>query len=530
MMRDARYIRSDQEIKVPVHLNFGKFILDKIRVKNDELALIDGETGNKMTYRELTQYAVNLASALLKAGIGVGDVVALCSEIRIENTAIIIGIILTGATCIPIPMTVDEAEFPHRLQVVKPKLVITSKRFWDAYNDVIKQNDCVKSIIMIDDVDLEMVTPIKSLISNDVNVTEFEPTKVQGQTDIAMIYFSSGTIGKPKGVYVNHLTYIANCSVIDNFGDLKHRTMVCRGDYSYGYDNEMTFIFLTLGSTVVHYDQRPLVFLQCVQDYKVNAAIIYPSLIREMTDKEHAAKFNLESIEYVYCSTSHLDADLKDRYLKKYPNVKTFELGHGMAETSFTASEHWGVPGLKKNSVGKLAPRIVAKVVDLTTREPLGPNQLGELCVEAQNVFNGYIGKDPSTYLDKEGFFPTGDLVYYDEDGYFYITDRIKDVIKFNGHTMSPATIEFSLLKHPAVEDAGVVGKDVPQFGPVPTAFIVKKPGIDITEKELIDYIGYEFAGKMELRGGVIFVDEIPRTLFGKIKRRALRNRLKAQV
>lgn len=76
------------------------------------------------------------------------------------------------------------------------------------------------------------------------------------------------------------------------------------------------------------------------------------------------------------------------------------------------------------------------QVVDLTTREPLGPNQLGELCVEAQNVFNGYIGKDPSTYLDKEGFFPTGDLVYYDEDGYFYITDRIKDVIKFNGHTV----------------------------------------------------------------------------------------------
>ncbi|GBP80385.1 Luciferin 4-monooxygenase [Eumeta japonica] len=132
-------------------------------------------------------------------------------------------------------------------------------------------------------------------------------------------------------------------------------------------------------------------------------------------------------------------------------------------------------------------------------REPLGPRTTGEICVKGPVLMKGYVGIPREQYLDEEGFLQTGDLGYYDEDQYVYIVDRIKDVIKYVGFQVSPAELEAVLLQHSAVKEAGVVGRPHPEYSELPTAFVVKQPGVKVTEQELIDFV----ASQVEMLLGI---------------------------
>ncbi|KAM3955051.1 luciferin 4-monooxygenase-like [Aphomia sociella] len=138
-------------------------------------------------------------------------------------------------------------------------------------------------------------------------------------------------------------------------------------------------------------------------------------------------------------------------------------------------------------------------------------------------VMKGYVGKDTNDEFDEEGFFRTGDIGFYDEDGYLYVVDRLKELIKYKSIQVAPAEIEAMLLQHEAVRDAGVVGVPHSEAGEVPLAFVVFQPGKTVTEKELQDFIEQRLSNPKRLRGGVRFLAEIPRNPSGKILRRNLR-------
>ncbi|CAG9794306.1 unnamed protein product [Diatraea saccharalis] len=188
-----------------------------------------------------------------------------------------------------------------------------------------------------------------------------------------------------------------------------------------------------------------------------------------------------------------------------------------------------GTPdGLQKpGSVGVVAPGITIKVVDVETRQPLGPNQTGELCIKGPLIMKGYVGIDNKEVFDSEGFFPSGDIGYYDDDKYFFIVDRLKELIKYKGFQVAPAELEGLLLKHEAVRDAGVVGVYDKAAGEVPLAFVVTQPDKKVTEKKLQQYVAERLSNPKHLRGGVRFISEIPKNPSGKIIRRQLRKMAK---
>jgi len=128
--------------------------------------------------------------------------------------------------------------------------------------------------------------------------------------------------------------------------------------------------------------------------------------------------------------------------------------------------------------------------------------------------------------VDKEGWLHTGDIATVDKNGFFYIVDRLKELIKYNGYQVAPAELEGVLLTNPNILDAGVVGKPDPDAGELPTAFVVLKPGAVLTEKEIIDYALTQTSPLKKLRGGVIFIDQIPKTVSGKILRIVLKQKL----
>nr|CAD7259178.1 unnamed protein product [Timema shepardi] len=171
-------------------------------------------------------------------------------------------------------------------------------------------------------------------------------------------------------------------------------------------------------------------------------------------------------------------------------------------------------------------------ILDLVTGKTLGPNKEGELCFKGAQIMKGYYGDSKSTSecFDEEGYFHTGDVGYYDTDGYFFIVDRIKELIKYKAFQVAPAELEAILLKHPSIEDAAVVGVPDEISGELPKAFVVKKQGVDVSEEEIVKFVEGQVSPHKKLRGGVTFVDSIPKTSSGKILRRELRNSSKSKL
>ncbi|KAG6441353.1 hypothetical protein O3G_MSEX001762 [Manduca sexta] len=519
------YVRGNENIQVPAHLNFGKYILDKIKLRNDEIALENSDTGEKLTYKEFTQYAVNLSTLLTKLGVGRGDTVAVGSEKRNEFVPTVLGIVFTGATYTPYDLKSGRAALKHKLSVAKPKYFICSHTFWTMYSDILKSFDCIHKLFTLDDA-MDDGVSIKSLILSDVDVNRFEPASVHGQIDTAFILYSSGTTGMPKGVQLTHLNCILN-SLPDDFSDESLKTAFLFGEWYHNYDTFMTYKFLALGRKIVYVNHAtPESFLKSVENNQVNIAFVVPSLVGYLSKADDAEKYNLSSLHTIYSRSSPLHSKTIKTVKSRFPKLKNILQGYGMTEAGELTSESWGTKGSKLGSVGMASPGITLKVVDSETRKILGPNERGEICLRGPVFMKGYVGVDPSIYLDEEGFFKTGDLGYYDEDRYFYIVDRMKEIIVYDGYKVAPLELETILQSHPEVYEAGVVGKPVPDYGEEPTAFVVRQPGSNVTEKELIDYVSTEVPPYMQLRGGVNFIEKLPRNPRGKILRHQLRNML----
>lgn len=215
--------------------------------------------------------------------------------------------------------------------------------------------------------------------------------------------------------------------------------------------------------------------------------------------------------------------------LRRFHNVN-FCQGYGMTETSpvvlFTP-----ITNKRYASTGFLTSNTEAKIVALDadnkneTIHGLGPNQTGELCVRGPQVMKGYLNNEKAT---EETFYPgnwlrTGDVAHYDDDGYFYITDRIKELIKVKGFQVPPAELEAILRHHPQILDAAVFGVPHEINGEAPRALVVLRPNVEISVEDIYQYVAERVAHYKKLDGGILFVKEIPKNPTGKILRRILK-------
>ncbi|XP_045767876.1 4-coumarate--CoA ligase 1-like isoform X3 [Maniola jurtina] len=523
---DDFYVFGEKNVMVPVHLNFGKYVLDRLRQMEDRVALINATTGEELTIRQILQYSVNLATSLTKLGIGKGDVIAIGTEKRNAFMPTVLGVIFTGATCTPYDVDSGKAVFRHKLSVAKPTRFICSKLFWERYEEVLNSCGSIKSYFALDGFPQNAIT-VQSLVAKDIDIERFEPARVVGQVDTAWILYSSGTTGLPKGVRLTHLNCIMS-SLPDNYKDEWNiQTAFIFGEWYHNYDTFMTYRLLFSGKKVVYVnDVTILNMLECIEKYQVNIAMILPYLLNLINKEENLEKYNLDSLKMIYSRSTLLHKDTIEQVKKRLPKLQNILQGYGMTECGEPTSEIWADEGPRAGSIGKATPGIIIKIVDLKTNKTLGPNQKGEIRLSGPMFMKEYIEIDPSTYLDEEDFFKTGDVGYYDDDKYFYIVDRIKDIINFEGHKIAPIQLENLLQMHQNVLEAAVIGKPDPVSGELPMAFVVLKPGTNITEQELVDYIAAEVPEYMQLTGGVKLIDKLPRSPRGKILRRELREML----
>jgi acyl-CoA synthetase (AMP-forming)/AMP-acid ligase II len=355
-------------------------------------------------------------------------------------------------------------------------------------------------------------TPFASLLQHQGAVPAVH---IDLRADLAILPYSSGTTGLPKGVMLTHRGVVANLTQQDAamVGDVRLQADDVVLDvlpffHAFGMIIVMNYALRT-GATVVTLPRFALEpCLQIMQDYWVSYTYLVPPLVLTLATHPRVDAYDLSPLRFIVCGAAPLGAEVAHACTARLGSH--LAQGYGMTEASPGISIDPVLPGMDKpGSVGPIVPNTEAQVVDLTTGAALGPNQQGEIWVRGPQVMPGYLNNPAATAttIDADGWLHTGDVGYADTEGYFYLVDRVKELIKYKGFQVAPAELEAMLLTHPAVADVAVIGRPDDEAGEVPKAFVAFKGSA--TAQELMGFVAERVA-------------QIPKSPTGKILRRVL--------
>ncbi|KAJ8707089.1 hypothetical protein PYW08_011223 [Mythimna loreyi] len=492
---------------------------------------INGATDEPLTYGDIVQQAMNFAVSLTRMGVRKGDTIGLMSENRHEFWGAVVGVACAGAVLTTISTGYVKGEIIHVTNISKPKYMICSPVMFKQHEKTLNSLTFIEKIILFGAEKQHSVLMYNDLVFEDngqvknVKFEEFQSVEVQGQTDTLTILYSSGTTGLPKGVMTTHLNVITACCMPANIDPSVISLTITPWFHIMGLIGVMT-AFVT-GRTAVYLAKFDVdSYLKTVEKYRaVHLTVVPPVLVAICKNQSN---YDLSSVKMIYSAAAPLHKDTINSVHKKFPNLQGVYQGYGSTEMT-VAILRFRTTDLnthKIGSVGIVLPNTVVKVTDLETGKPLGPNKCGEICVKGELLMKGYVGKNRGSDFDDEGFYRTGDVGYYDEDRYFFIVDRVKELIKYNGYQVPPAELEAVLLQHEGIRDAAVIGVEHRTAGEVPLAFVVAQPGRTLTEAEVKEFVAERLSNPKHLRGGVRFVQQIPKSVSGKLLRKELRKML----
>ncbi|GAB0097778.1 luciferin 4-monooxygenase [Sergentomyia squamirostris] len=513
--------------------SFGELILNRLNHHQDEVALIDGVTSEEMTYTQLRDRSLHYASAMMDQGLKEGDVIGICSENRLEYPCVLYGAFYLGLTVAPLNLTYSESELNHALNLSKPKIIFSSPYVIDKVATVAKKNGFIKKVVVFgeENPSISGVECSQAYLKNSRIASNFKPKPLNIKDNVALVLCSSGTTGLPKGVQLtqyNILVAVAHIGLGIFTLSSPRKEMTILGIIPWFH----AFGCLTLCGTTLNGIKIVLLpkfeeylFLSAIENYKITQMFLVPPLMVFLAKHPLVDNYDMSTVEEIICGAAPLSKEIEDAVSKRIGVL--VKQGYGMSEMTLSTLLQTDVR--KPGSVGNLRPGMYGKVIDPETKKILGPNQPGELCFKGSQNMKGYIGNDAATRdtIDSEGWLHTGDIGYFDEDEQYFIVDRLKELIKYKGYQVPPAEIEALLLTHVKIRDAAVVGVPDEAAGELPFAFVVKQPGMDLTEREVIDFVAKKASPAKRLHGGVRFVEEIPKNPSGKILRRELRALLK---
>lgn len=250
---------------------------------------------------------------------------------------------------------------------------------------------------------------------------------------------------------------------------------------------------------------------------------VAPPLMVFLAKSPIVDEFDLSSLAVLISGAAPLTKEVEEAVFRRL-NRPIIRQGYGMTEGTVTFTSQTGTFH-KTGSIGILVRGVYGRIVDIGTGNVLGPNEEGELQFRGNVIMKGYIGDAKATRetTSDDGWLKTGDIGYYDNDGEWFIVDRLKELIKVKGFQVAPAEIEGLLLKNEHIADVGVIGVPDERAGELPMAFVVKQQDARISEQEVFDFVAKTTSSPKHLKGGVRFVEAIPKNPSGKILRRELR-------
>ncbi|VEU33622.1 unnamed protein product [Pseudo-nitzschia multistriata] len=512
---------------------------------NDNLAIFDGSTGMKRTFADYYKDTSGIAGSL-RYDFDVDETSCVClfAPNHVDYLPVTLAVGLTGAKITPVNPLYKSNELLVVLDKSRTSVLIAHKSNLDVALEAAKDAKHVKHILVMTEDGESAQGGIESLESIKRHSQSFDKTSdcydCAATTHPYLLPYSSGTTGLPKGVCLSHANLTANILQMEEV----------EGPYVGPEDGLFSplpfFHIYGMVVSMMYYGWKDLpiltisgrfdfeLMLEMIQKYRPSNAHLVPPIILALGKSPLVDQYDLSSLRTIMSAASPLGSDTESAVQKRLGCQ--LKQAWGMSELSPIGTMNASAPDIPVGSVGPLVSNTFGKVLDSDGRS-LGPNKEGELIIKGPQVMMGYLDEPEKTKecLSSTGWLRTGDLAYYDEDGYFFITDRIKELIKTRGFQVAPAELEDLLLGHEDVNDVAVIQIPDEESGELPRAYIVLKDGSDEekheeTKSDIYEWVKERVAPYKRLDGGIVFVDSIPKSASGKILRRILRDELAEQM
>ncbi|KAL3990131.1 AMP-binding enzyme family protein [Acanthocheilonema viteae] len=500
----------------------------------DSIALTDEHIGENLTFNQLRNKSYSFANALKLLDAKKGDIVVVCLKNCYQYAVIFLGSALIGCSISGIHPESTQHELEKALKLTSAKFLIVSCH---NYHIAINYAAQCKLIILnkhFAQVGEDFDSLIKKWEENLVDISEKDIIL----DDILLTPFSSGTTGSSKCVQLTHRNFNVSTAILkqalfDKLSEGRRRVTISVLPFYHGSGFwALCYCLLEGHQTIIMESFHPAIMLNCIEKYKIDTLNVVPVILESLCQDEiHTNRWDLSSLTTVLCGSAPLGKELSKRFLHKFPHVINLIQGYGMTE--LVVLSHimpLGTPINNDNylgSCGKLLPGFEAVLLDEETgvvqKEPWKP---GELLLRSEAIMKGYLNDTEETkkVIDSSKWLHTGDVMYFDSNGFYFVIDRKKDLIKVNGMQVSPTELEGILKCHKNVNDAAVVGIPDKDHGQVPKAFVVlvNDEAVGFQPKNLIKYVNDRVAPHKQLRGGIQIVRGLPKTPSGKTSRKDL--------
>ncbi|MBN2240911.1 MAG: long-chain fatty acid--CoA ligase [Dehalococcoidales bacterium] len=503
--------------EIPLH----RFLTDSAEKYPDNVAF--SHDGNSITFKDLEKNTNQLASALSGLGLRQKGSAVVFLPNGIDYVTGYYGILKSGAAVAPANPTYKKDEIRHQITDSRASCVICNRETYPVVKEV-REETGLKGVIVTDAEDIPGTISLRTIL---VEYPSAAPDiTINPKVDIAAIEYTGGTTGLPKGAMLTHYNLVANAiqnatylswtdkDVIVGLLPFYHSWGACTCVNSPIYAGAKVV-------TMPRYDAETL--LSSIEKDRVTLLHGAASLYTMLINTPGIENYDLSSLRYVKAGAMPIPPEIRDKW-EQITGVKMI-LAYGLSEAS--PETHTSPPDrVKPGTIGIPIMDTDAKIVDEETGiKELPPNEIGELIIRGPQVMAGYLNRpEENRSTLRNGWLYTGDLAKMDEEGYFYIVDRKKEIIKYKGYTIAPAEVEAALYEHPSVKECAVVGVPDDIAGELPKAYVVLKEDCEPCADELIDFCKDRLSPYKRVRL-VEFIDEIPKTQVGKILRRILRDR-----
>ncbi|GAA5963312.1 hypothetical protein JCM8115_000973 [Rhodotorula mucilaginosa] len=518
------------------------------KVSDDATAVIDGPTGRKLSRAELREYAQRLAHGLRNAaGLSPGDVICLFSPNTLYYHMTVIasqcgGLVFSGANAAYQP-----AELAHQLTDSSAKLVLVHPTVLDIALAATQQmgwseqQQTAQIVIALRDDEAGPAAKRFKTLDYLLSSQKMEPHPVKDvKNTVAYLGYSSGTSGKAKGVRTSVYNMTSVLSILEPVKTYEHdvQLAVLPLNHIYGLTKLVHWPILR-GNPVVVMPKFELVQLcTLIERHKCTFLMLVPPIALQLARDPRVSKYDLSSMRIIISGAAPLGPELERELAERLPKCQVSQ-AYGLTESSPTT--HVAITP-RRGSIGPLLPMMRARIVDPETDKDVAPGEAGELLMAGPNIMLGYLNRPEANketlVTDSEGtvWLKTGDIARVEDGkkGWFWITDRLKELIKVKGFQVPPAELEATLLECPYVADCAVIGVwNEDQATEYPRGYIVLSDA-GKSERDapaaINKWMEKKVAHYKQLRGGIKLVDSVPKSPSGKLLRRILREQAKAEV
>ena len=481
--------------------------------------------GREYTNVELLELAKRFSSALRDMGIAPGDRVGVMLPNMPEIGAAYGGISRMGGVVMPLVFMLAVPEIRHILNDSAASAVITSPEFYANISEAAKELPNPPTVIVLGDPVPDGARSFQALVdaaTPDENIVD------RAEDDIAVIFYTSGTTGRPKGVMLSHRNLLFNAEntsqvVPTRDGDVSIACLPLA--HLFGMGSTMTGQLRKLTGVLLRWFSAEG-FFDAVNNHGAKSSAVVPTMLAYMLGHPDFDKVDWSRFEWLVVAAAPVPVELADEFEKR-TGARILE-GYGLTETSPTVSVMRIEDPRRPGSCGRPVPNIEVSILGEDDKS-LPAGETGEVCVKGPNVMLGYYNL-PEVTADamRGGWFHTGDMGHLDEDGFLYITERKKDLIIRGGFNIYPRDVEEVLYGHPAVLECAVVGVPDATMGEEVRAYVVLRAGERVTADELLAHARGHLA-KYKTPKDLVFLDALPKNPIGKILKKDLREMAKQQ-